>query len=235
MTKKDNFSTRLNQLMLENGLRQVDVIRKTQPLERKYNTKIDKGSLSQYLNDISTPNPLKLSLIAEALNVNERWLIGVSDQKERIDFSKLKGDNISYIGEVTDVITLPIIATVKAGYGGMADIEYSGETISLSREFFRGKAEDYLVINITGNSMYPRYLEGDKVIIHKQPSVESGAIALVVYQNEATIKRVIYKQGEDWLRLEAFNPTYPPITIKDSYLELCLIVGEARMMIRREA
>lgn len=222
----EKIHLRVKNARLNSGMTQDELAKAVGFVNRTSISKMEKGE---------RPFPFeKLPLFAKALNVSETYLMGYSEPKERIDFSKLKGDNISYVGEVTDVITLPIIATVKAGYGGMADIEYSGETISLSREFFRGKAEDYIVVNITGNSMYPRYIEGDKVVIHKQPSVESGATALVVYKNECTLKRVIYKQGEDWLRLEPFNPTYPPVTIKDSDLEQCLIVGEAKMMIRNE-
>ena len=83
--------------------------------------------------------------------------------------------------------------------------------------------------------MYPRLLSGDRVLVLRTNSVHSGATAVVVYNgNEATVKRVEYKQGEDWVDLIPANPEYPRKRIEGADLQLCHIVGEVKMLLRTE-
>jgi len=68
---------------------------------------------------------------------------------------------------------------------------------------------EYFALQIKGSSMMPRIQEGDVVIVKKQPSVESGEIAIVLINgDEATIKQV-YVQ-ENGIMLQAYNPTVYP-------------------------
>ena len=59
--------------------------------------------------------------------------------------------------------------------------------------------------------MYPKYLEGDVIIVEVTPQPESGEDC-VVYVNgyEATLKKIIF--NENSITLEPLNPSYPPVT-----------------------
>lgn len=74
---------RLNQLMKERNLRQVDVLALIEPWARKYNVPFYKQNLSLYLKGTVEPNQDKLILLAKALNVSEAWLMGFDVPKER--------------------------------------------------------------------------------------------------------------------------------------------------------
>lgn len=64
-----------------------------------------------------------------------------------------------------------------------------------------------------GDSMAPKFLNGDLVFIRKQSDVDNGQIAAVLIENEATLKHV-YKQP-DRLTLIAENPSFPPLIYTD--------------------
>jgi repressor LexA len=68
---------------------------------------------------------------------------------------------------------------------------------------------DYFGLIIKGDSMEPRIMNGDVVIVKQQPLVENGEIGIVTVNGEdATCKR-IYKYAES-LVLMSNNPKYPP-------------------------
>ncbi|MCK5553834.1 MAG: LexA family transcriptional regulator, partial [Deltaproteobacteria bacterium] len=53
---------------------------------------------------------------------------------------------------------------------------------------------------------------GDLALVHPQSVVENGEIAVVLMDDEATLKRV-YKE-EDALRLQPSNPAVEPIIVR---------------------
>lgn len=91
---------------------------------------------------------------------------------------------------------------------------------------------DYIGLKVKGTSMEPRFLDGDTVIVRRQPDVESGEIAIVfVNGNEATMKKVL--KQPDGITLVALNTAvyephfYPnrmiaelPVTIYGKVVEL---------------
>ncbi len=61
--------------------------------------------------------------------------------------------------------------------------------------------------------MYPKYLEGDTVIIQLQQDCDSGQdCACYVNGYEATLKTVKKEEGK--IELKPINPNYPPKTYK---------------------
>src|SRR5699024_5033851 len=78
-----NTSDRLQQIMKERNLKQVDILNKSKPYQNKYNVNLSKSHLSQYVNGKSQPDQHKLFILAETLNVNEAWLMRYDVKKER--------------------------------------------------------------------------------------------------------------------------------------------------------
>ena len=71
------------------------------------------------------------------------------------------------------------------------------------------RGDRYIGLKVKGNSMYPKYIEDDTVIVKLQPDCECGQDA-VVYVNgyEATLKKVVKQQ--DGIMLQPLNPEYTP-------------------------
>ena len=83
--KTDTFATRLRIALNEKNLKPVDLANKTG---------IDRASISHYLSSNYEPKSDKLLKIAEALDVNETWLMGYDVPKERIDPLLDKKDSV---------------------------------------------------------------------------------------------------------------------------------------------
>jgi len=83
MEMKENTSIRLKKIMEERNLRQVDIIKLCEPYCKKYNVKLTKNYLSQYVSGKVEPGQRTLSILAMALDVNEAWLMGFNVPRER--------------------------------------------------------------------------------------------------------------------------------------------------------
>lgn len=128
----------------------------------------------------------------------------------------------------SDMYTFPVIGAICAGYDGNSEFSETGEEISIPKHLLKThNPDDYFVLEVKGNSMYPLFMSGDKVLIRKCDSVDSGAVAAIGYDEEdATLKKVEYVQGENWMKLIPRNPDYETKIIKGADLELCRVYGE---------
>lgn len=73
---KNTTAARLQQVMSERNLKQVDVISLSKVHQKELGVKLGKSALSQYINGKSTPDQEKLVLLARTLGVSEAWLMG---------------------------------------------------------------------------------------------------------------------------------------------------------------
>ena len=85
---KENTSDRLKQLMNERKLKQVDILNLSLPYCKKYNIKMNKSDISQYVSGKVEPSQEKLVALGMALNVSEAWLMGFDVSPIRKDNSK---------------------------------------------------------------------------------------------------------------------------------------------------
>ena len=135
-----------------------------------------------------------------------------------------------------DTVTFPVITSVAAHYDSVSiDESAAGEKIEVPRAYLKGrKAEDFCAMRVRGDSMYPAFQNGDIVLVLRQSTMNhSGEIGVISYgDDEMTIKRINYVDGEDWLKLVPLNPAYPPRRIEGVDLESCHIIGIPQVLIR---
>lgn len=81
--KKETTSTRLKSIMDSRGLKQVDILRLTEPLCKEYGIKMNRSDISQYVSGKVEPSQEKLVILGMALDVNEAWLMGFDVPKAR--------------------------------------------------------------------------------------------------------------------------------------------------------
>lgn len=166
-----------------------------------------------------------LPKIAEFFNVSVDYLLG-RDSKEE----KFKEPVIT-----SDVVTFPVLGKIAAGYDSIAVEDWGSEIIEIPKAYLKGRGRsEFFVLEVKGDSMYPQYCEGDKVLILKQTTLNtSGTVGAVLYDDDyATLKKVTYAPGEDWLELSPINPMYPPKRIVGADLERCRIIGIPKLLIR---
>ena len=130
------------------------------------------------------------------------------------------------------LVQFPVIGSISAGYDCVAVEKYTGDIELIPFAGLRGQPEEYFVLRVEGDSMYPRLIDGDRVLVRRASIVENGKIAVVIYNGEeATIKKVKYMQGTA-LELIPFNPEYKVKCIQGEALEHCRIIGEVIQLIR---
>nr|DAR72310.1 MAG TPA: bifunctional HTH-domain containing protein/aminotransferase [Caudoviricetes sp.] len=100
---KITTADRLNQLLLERNLKQVDILELCKPYCKKYNVKLNKNDLSQYISNKYSPSQEKLTILSMALKVNEVWLMGY-DVPSGIDALKNLEQNLSKEAELQNSI-----------------------------------------------------------------------------------------------------------------------------------
>ena len=98
---KETTGTRLKRIMKEKGLKQVDILKMCEPYCKKYNVKLEKNDLSQYVNDKVQPKQDKLSILGMALNVPEIWLMGYDLPDESNKVTKRNPDFYSLFENAT--------------------------------------------------------------------------------------------------------------------------------------
>ncbi|MBR5584465.1 MAG: hypothetical protein IKW21_08070, partial [Lachnospiraceae bacterium] len=206
--KKSNTSERLKQIMKDRNLRQVDILEKAKPYCDKYNIRLGRNDLSQYVSGKVIPGQDKLTILGLALNVTETWLMGydVSQEREERDSQKEAHYNLPK----------DIRPAVKRRYKYLGEIA-CGEPIFANEQYetfidLESDTNADFVLKAKGDSMInARIQDGDMVFIKEQPDVNDGEIAAVIIDDEATLKRV-YKY-DDHISLCSENPRYKPINI----------------------
>ena len=73
-------------------------------------------------------------------------------------------------------------------------------------------------MRIKGDSMAPRILDGDTIIVKRQDDANSGDIVVaIVNGQDATVKKLI--KHPDGITLQAFNPAYEPMYFSKENME----------------
>ena len=165
----------------------------------------------------------KISALADVLGVSPHELMGWEGEKF-IHAPMMSEENVSF----------PVVGDIAAGFDHVALDDWDGDVVELPASYLKTRPrEDFFVLRVRGESMYPMYLDGDLVLILKQDTVDySGQIAAVIYDDElATLKRVEQSPKGD-VRLVAVNPNVPPIKIEGERLDHCRIMGVPRIVIR---
>ncbi len=221
MKQISNFANRLREAATEQGCSLTELADRVG---------LSRQTISAYATGMRQPKPPTLAALAAALEVSPDWLSGYNVDKRRSPAPGLRSPRIT-----DDVVTFPIIGEVAAGYDHPALEDWSGDTVDIPRHYLHGRrSDDYFVLRVIGDSMYPLYMDGDRVLVLRQSTLRrSGDIGVILYDgDQATLKKVEYVPGEDWLKLIPINPSYPPRTITGSDLEQCRVLGVPRLLIR---
>ena len=155
---------------------------------------VSKSAISMYEVGERMPDYEMLKTIASIFNVDINYLYGVNEKRP---------------------VRIPVYGSVAAGIPveAITDIEdYEEITEDMARD---GK---YAALKIKGNSMEPRFTNGDVVIVKLQDTVESGDIAIVMVNgDEATCKKI--KKTPEGVMLISTNPAYEPMFYSNKEIE----------------
>lgn len=113
------------------------------------------------------------------------------------------------------VLRVPLIGQVAAGIPILAEQNYEGYVdFCPDRSALRG---ELFALRVKGESMIEAgILSGDIVIVNRTSYVENGDIAVVLIDEEATVKTFFRENGA--FRLQPENRTMQPIITKEVYI-----------------
>jgi len=144
-----------------------------------------------------------LTKLARALGVSEAYLLTGQDD------SNLRTKRV------------PILGSVAAGEPILATEEY-GDYVELGDD---GIQVDFC-LRVKGDSMRDaRIMDGDLVFVRRQPTVQNGEIAVVLIDDEVTLKRVYITEKGVILKPE--NPAYEPMFFSHEDFRQVRILGKA--------
>lgn len=151
-----------------------------------------------------------LETLADYYNVDPAWLAGYDVPMEKNTASvseQLKNIGAMYVSN-TDLVKIPVLGVVKAGYDYLAQENWIG-TIDVEKNIVNDGSE-YFALKVHGDSMSPALIQDDIVVIKKQNDFENGDIVVaIVNGNEATIKKG--KKTDLSITLQPLNPSYDPL------------------------
>ena len=176
--------------------------------------------------DTSIPRKATLYKLADYFGVTVDYLLGNTvdvNEKTPIESTNaimLDGQNI---------FNIPIYENASAGFGAMAIdlvVDYLPLYFSSVQE-----ARETICIIVRGDSMYPKIEDGDLIQVHKQSTVESGQVGVVLIDGEeAFVKKIVY--GETWIELHSFNPMYKTMRFNGSDALRIQILGVVKKVIK---
>lgn len=109
---------------------------------------------------------------------------------------------------------IPTISWVQAGeFSEAVDVYPEGVSGEDDPVYSRKKVGPRaFALRIEGESMMPRFMPGDRIIVDPDLGCENGDLCVVKCNDEVTFKRVRFEHGNVVLR--PFNMKYPDITIR---------------------
>ena len=177
--------------------------------------------------------------ISDSLDENERRVVGKYrrlDQNGRELVETVMDKHLSQYGEAEEaaecaeeirMVSLPLfMLPVSAGMGVQLD-DYYCENIEV-RATKASLGADY-ALRVYGNSMEPKFTEGDILLVRRQDRVDIGDLGIFIADGEGYFKRYI---GE---YLRSLNPAYQDIWIENFAEFRCCGKVIGRMRRRRIA
>lgn len=143
--------------------------------------------------ETSKINRPTMELLARHYHVNPRWLMGL-DEDRREAAVRLEPRE-----EMLPVKAVPVL---EPPYD--SDFPVDTEPVDIRRF---PDAADCFWMRAAGDSMAPTIRENDRLLIRRQPRVETGSYALVLCGETPMIRRVVC--GDGWMELQSDNPYYP--------------------------
>lgn len=174
--------------------------------------------------DIRSGKPITPTLdafksICIGMNIGTQELLNVLDEGQEFTItSSISPTHLPVLGRIPAGIPIEMIEDV---------IDYE----DISEDMLKG-GKEYFALKVTGNSMEPKYLDGDVLIVLKAEDCESGQDAIIAVNGfDATFKRVF--KTEQGITLQPLNNEYMPVfysneDVKNKPVKILGVVKEIR-------
>jgi repressor LexA len=189
---------------------------------------IAKTSLQRYETNANSPTYHQLEKIAGKLDLTVAELVSGPSPVVREPSSPYRAD-IDHPRPV-HTVAVPLYDGVPAGGWSPSAPERDGEHEVLHHLVGDRDGGRYVVVRVRGDSMYPRLLDGDLVLVDThQRRPKSQQVVVAVYRGATTLKRYMVINRRPVLM--PFNPDYQALEIDDP--EDLRIIGVVTDLVHR--
>lgn len=190
-------------------------------------------AISKWENGVTQPNAVQFLTICHVLEISD--IMGTfTEYRRRAPWDRLNREGREKAAEyirllicsglygtqperekIVELRSLPLYhISASAGTGQFLDSDrYDlvevGDEVPISANFG---------VRIAGDSMEPRFIDGQIVWVHQQQRLESGEIGIFLYDGNAYCKKLSVKNGG--VRLLSLNPRYAPIEVQSEELRV---------------
>lgn len=201
--------------MFGDYLKQARKAKKMSQAELAQRVGVTQQAVGKWERGQSTPNPNMVAQIADVLGTTADFLLGFNHPGPETQEAEERffGGRQHY--------PIPVIGTVKAGYGGLAFEEDYGTEYACVKD-----PENYFFLVVKGDSMEPRIFDGDLALVHRQTTLDDGDLGIMVYgdEGEGTLKKFLRRGSA--VVLKAFNPTYEDKILRGEELARLYVAGK---------
>nr|WP_325305487.1 XRE family transcriptional regulator [uncultured Dysosmobacter sp.] len=163
----------------------------------------ESGVGSSFINNIEarnqTPSVEKVQMLATYLGVTTSELLGEATPEMK------KGICIPVLGEIPAGIPIEAVEEILDWE------EIPPEWVTGGRQYFG--------LKVKGDSMWPKYLDEDTVILLKENSCDSGDDCAVLVNGDAATLKQVYIRDDGSMEIRPLNPSYPPRTFTPSEIQ----------------
>lgn len=199
-----DIGQRIKQRREELGLTQLEL---AQLLGYKSKSSINKIELG-----VQNLKQSKIKAIADVLHTTPAYIMGWED---------------STIPDTPNIVPITTTSIPLLGSVACGKPIYAEQDFVCYVEVGADVHADY-GLRARGDSMInARIHDGDIVFVKKTDTVENGDIAVVLIQDEATLKRFFYYPEKQKLVLQAENPKYEPLVYVGEELDGVRVLGKA--------
>lgn len=155
---------------------------------------VNQTTIARWEDDNRVPTIDNAIDVADALGIPLPDLLG----------KDLKFDNGEIVDISSNMIKIPVYGTIKAGIPIESQTDIT-EYVEIPKEWTKG-GKSFYGIKISGDSMYPKYDEGDIVIFEYIQDFETANgkdCAIMINGSESTFKKVLL--NEQGIVLQPYN------------------------------
>lgn len=151
---------------------------------------VSESTVGKWLLEKAIPRMGAIEKLASYFHVNKSDLLEEHNENE-----KPKAVKVPVLGRVAAGVPIEAIEDI---------IDYEEIPEEMARQ------GEYFGLKIQGDSMYPRIIDGDVVIVRKQSYATNRDIVIVLINgDDGTCKQ--YYRFDDHIELKPFNPMYKPL------------------------
>lgn len=178
---------RIKQLRRQKGLTQEEL--------GKY-IGVKKAAIMKYeKGNVQNMKRSSIETLSKLFDVTPSYLMCLEENEKNND-NKLIYKRIPVLGSIPAGVPIELIEDI---------IDYE----DISEEMLKG-GKQYFALKVKGNSMEPKYLDGDTLIVLKSDDCESGQDAIIMVNgDDGTFKRVF--KTDKGITLQPLNNEYMPM------------------------